>query len=309
MLWVVAKFPFIRERMSNKYIQLYTDALWLERGLSKNTLASYGTDLRQLDEFLSRRNVAIESAQALHLMDFLADRSKSGIKPRSLARHLSSIKGFYQYMVRDHQLQVNPAALIDAPKQGRPLPKSLTERDVEALLAAPNVNTDLGLRDRAMLELLYACGLRVSELCELDVSQVNVSAGVVKVFGKGSKERLVPLGEEAQTWLQKYIKKARPQLLKVKASGVLFPSNRGQHMTRQTFWHRIKRHGVAAGIDKALSPHVIRHAFATHLLNHGADLRVIQMLLGHSDLSTTQIYTHVATQRLQKLHSQHHPRG
>lgn len=295
--------------MSNKYIQLYTDALWLERGLSKNTLASYGTDLRQLDEFLSRRNVAIESAQALHLMDFLADRSKSGIKPRSLARHLSSIKGFYQYMVRDHQLQVNPAALIDAPKQGRPLPKSLTERDVEALLAAPNVNTDLGLRDRAMLELLYACGLRVSELCELDVSQVNVSAGVVKVFGKGSKERLVPLGEEAQTWLQKYIKKARPQLLKVKASGVLFPSNRGQHMTRQTFWHRIKRHGVAAGIDKALSPHVIRHAFATHLLNHGADLRVIQMLLGHSDLSTTQIYTHVATQRLQKLHSQHHPRG
>jgi integrase/recombinase XerD len=309
MLWVVAKFPFIRERMSNKYIQLYTDALWLERGLSKNTLASYGTDLRQLDEFLSRRNVAIESAQALHLMDFLADRSKSGIKPRSLARHLSSIKGFYQYMVRDHQLQVNPAALIDAPKQGRPLPKSLTERDVEALLAAPNVNTDLGLRDRAMLELLYACGLRVSELCELDVSQVNVSAGVVKVFGKGSKERLVPLGEEAQTWLQKYIKKARPQLLKVEASGVLFPSNRGQHMTRQTFWHRIKRHGVAAGIDKALSPHVIRHAFATHLLNHGADLRVIQMLLGHSDLSTTQIYTHVATQRLQKLHSQHHPRG
>lgn len=295
--------------MSNKYIQLYTDALWLERGLSKNTLASYGTDLRQLDEFLSRRNVAIESAQALHLMDFLADRSKSGIKPRSLARHLSSIKGFYQYMVRDHQLQVNPAALIDAPKQGRPLPKSLTERDVEALLAAPNVNTDLGLRDRAMLELLYACGLRVSELCELDVSQVNLSAGVVKVFGKGSKERLVPLGEEAQTWLQKYIKKARPQLLKVKASGVLFPSNRGQHMTRQTFWHLIKRHGVTAGIDKALSPHVIRHAFATHLLNHGADLRVIQMLLGHSDLSTTQIYTHVATQRLQKLHSQHHPRG
>jgi integrase/recombinase XerD len=212
-------------------------------------------------------------------------------------------------MVRENYLAANPASLIDAPKQGRPLPKSLTESDVEALLAAPNVGTGIGLRDRAMLELLYACGLRVSELVNLDMSQLNLSAGVVKVFGKGSKERLVPIGEVAQNWLQKYIKQARPQLLKVAASGVLFPSNRGQHMTRQTFWHRIKQHGLTAGIQKPLSPHVLRHAFATHLLNHGADLRVIQMLLGHSDLSTTQIYTHVATQRLQNLHSQHHPRG
>ena len=292
-----------------KFIKHYTESLWLEKGLSKNTLASYGTDLRQLHEFLSLRNITLVAAQPTDLMSFLADQSQSGIKPRSLARHLSSIKGFYQYLVRENHLQANPAALIDAPKQGRPIPKSLTESDVEALLAAPNTTTDIGLRDRAMLELLYACGLRVSELCELDMSQLNLSAGVVKVFGKGAKERLVPIGEVAQDWLQKYIKQARPQLLKAAASGVLFPSNRGQHMTRQTFWHRIKQHGITAHIQKPLSPHVIRHAFATHLLNHGADLRVIQMLLGHSDLSTTQIYTHVATQRLQNLHSQHHPRG
>ena len=297
--------------MSNdiKFIEKYTNSLWLEKGLSNNTVVSYASDLSQLSEYLLQRNLSIDSAQPGDLMSFLADRSQRGVKPSSLARSLSSIKGFYQYMVRENHIEANPASLIDAPKQGRPIPKSLTEADVEALLAAPNVGTDLGLRDRAMLELLYACGLRVSELVELDMSQLNVSAGVVKVFGKGSKERLVPIGEIAQNWLQKYIKQARPQLLKAEASGVLFPSNRGQHMTRQTFWHRIKQHGITAGIQKPLSPHVIRHAFATHLLNHGADLRVIQMLLGHSDLSTTQIYTHVATQRLQNLHSQHHPRG
>ena len=297
--------------MSNgvKFIEKYTDSLWLEKGLSDNTIVSYARDLGQLTEYLLPRNLSITSAQSGDLMSFLADRSQSGVKASSLARSLSSIKGFYQYMVRENYIEVNPAALIESPKQGRPIPKSLTEADVEALLAAPNVGTDLGLRDRAMLELLYACGLRVSELIELDMSQLNLSAGVVKVFGKGSKERLVPVGEVAQNWLQKYIKQARPQLLKVASSGVLFPSNRGQHMTRQTFWHRIKQHGLTAGIQKSLSPHVIRHAFATHLLNHGADLRVIQMLLGHSDLSTTQIYTHVATQRLQNLHSQHHPRG
>ena len=297
--------------MSNdiKFIEKYTNSLWLEKGLSNNTIVSYASDLSQLSEHLLQRNLTIDAAQPSDLMSFLADRSQCGVKPSSLARSLSSIKGFYQYMVRENHIEANPASLIDAPKQGRPIPKSLTEADVEALLAAPNVGTDIGLRDRAMLELLYACGLRVSELVELDMSQLNLSAGVVKVFGKGSKERLVPIGEIAQNWLQKYIKHARPQLLKPEASGVLFPSNRGQHMTRQTFWHRIKQHGLTAGIQKSLSPHVIRHAFATHLLNHGADLRVIQMLLGHSDLSTTQIYTHVATQRLQNLHSQHHPRG
>lgn len=297
--------------MSNdiRFIEKYTDSLWLEKGLSDNTIVSYARDLRQLDKYLAQRGLSIAFAESGDLMSFLADRSQAGVKASSLARYLSSIKGFYKYMVRENHLAANPASLIDAPKQGRPLPKSLTESDVEALLAAPNVGTGLGLRDRAMLELLYACGLRVSELVNLDMSQLNLSAGVVKVFGKGSKERLVPIGEVAQNWLQKYIKQARPQLLKVAASGVLFPSNRGQHMTRQTFWHRIKQHGLTAGIQKPLSPHVLRHAFATHLLNHGADLRVIQMLLGHSDLSTTQIYTHVATQRLQNLHSQHHPRG
>ena len=297
--------------MSNdiRFIEKYTDSLWLEKGLSDNTIVSYARDLRQLDKYLAQRGLSIAFAESGDLMSFLADRSQAGVKASSLARYLSSIKGFYKYMVRENYLAANPASLIDAPKQGRPLPKSLTESDVEALLAAPNVGTGIGLRDRAMLELLYACGLRVSELVNLDMSQLNLSAGVVKVFGKGSKERLVPIGEVAQNWLQKYIKQARPQLLKVAASGVLFPSNRGQHMTRQTFWHRIKQHGLTAGIQKPLSPHVLRHAFATHLLNHGADLRVIQMLLGHSDLSTTQIYTHVATQRLQKLHSQHHPRG
>ncbi len=297
--------------MSNdiRFIEKYTDSLWLEKGLSDNTIVSYARDLRQLDKYLAQRGLSIAFAESGDLMSFLADRSQAGVKASSLARYLSSIKGFYKYMVRENHLAANPASLIDAPKQGRPLPKSLTESDVEALLAAPNVGTGLGLRDRAMLELLYACGLRVSELVNLDMSQLNLSAGVVKVFGKGSKERLVPIGEVAQNWLQKYIKRARPQLLKAAASGVLFPSNRGQHMTRQTFWHRIKHHGVTAGIQKPLSPHVLRHAFATHLLNHGADLRVIQMLLGHSDLSTTQIYTHVATQRLQNLHSQHHPRG
>jgi len=291
------------------FVKMYIDSVWLEKGLSDNTMESYQRDIQKLELHLSHAKVSLENAANFDLMAFFAESSRAGLKPSSLARSLSSIKGFYQYMVRENHIEVNPAALIESPKQGRPIPKSLTESDVEALLAAPNVATDLGLRDRAMLELLYACGLRVSELVELDMSQLNLSAGVVKVFGKGSKERLVPIGEIAQNWLQKYIKQARPQLLKSEASGVLFPSNRGQHMTRQTFWHRIKQHGITAGIQKPLSPHVIRHAFATHLLNHGADLRVIQMLLGHSDLSTTQIYTHVATQRLQNLHSQHHPRG
>ena len=213
------------------------------------------------------------------------------------------------HLLREGLVQVDPTLQVVLPELGRPLPKSLSEADVEALLAAPLISEPLGLRDRAMLEVLYACGLRVTELTSLQLVQVSLGQGVVRVFGKGSKERLVPMGEVAQHWLQTYIKTARVQLLKEGASGVLFPSNRGQCMTRQTFWHRIKQHGVAAAIDKPLSPHVLRHAFATHLLNHGADLRVIQMLLGHSDLSTTQIYTHVATQRLQTLHSQHHPRG
>lgn len=290
-------------------IDTYIDAMWLEKGLSQNTLTSYRRDLMHLWHALEADGIALTSASDVDLMGYIADRSQSGIKPSSLARCLSSLKGFYQYLVRENHISRNPVALIEAPKRGRPLPKSLTEADVELLLSAPDVNTDLGLRDRAMLELLYASGLRVSELVELEMSQINLAAGIVKVFGKGAKERLVPMGEVAQNWLQQYLKQARPQLLAAASSGVLFPSQRGQMMSRQNFWYRIKQHGLTAGISKPLSPHVVRHAFATHLLNHGADLRVIQMLLGHSDLSTTQIYTHVATQRLQKLHSQHHPRG
>ncbi len=294
---------------AHNYIDLYINSLWLEKGLSDNTQASYQRDLKKLEAHLLQAKASLITATSIDIMTFLADSSLAGIKASSLARSLSSIKGFYQYLVRENYITENPAALIDAPKRGRSIPKSLSEADVESLLQAPNTKTDIGLRDKAMLELLYASGLRVSELVSLQMSQINLVAGVVKVLGKSSKERLVPMGEVAQHWLQIYIKTARVQLLKEGASGVLFPSNRGQCMTRQTFWHRIKQHGVAAAIDKPLSPHVLRHAFATHLLNHGADLRVIQMLLGHSDLSTTQIYTHVATQRLQTLHSQHHPRG
>jgi len=294
---------------AHSYIDLYINSLWLEKGLSDNTQASYQRDLKKLEAHLLQAKASLITATSIDIMTFLADSSLAGIKASSLARSLSSIKGFYQYLVRENYITENPAALIDAPKRGRSIPKSLSEADVESLLQAPNTKTDIGLRDKAMLELLYASGLRVSELVSLQMSQINLVAGVVKVLGKSSKERLVPMGEVAQHWLQIYIKTARVQLLKEGASGVLFPSNRGQCMTRQTFWHRIKQHGVAAAIDKPLSPHVLRHAFATHLLNHGADLRVIQMLLGHSDLSTTQIYTHVATQRLQTLHSQHHPRG
>lgn len=294
---------------ASKFIIIYINSLWLEKGLSQNTLDSYQHDLVKLELFLTLEKNTLERASAADLMAFLAGLSMAGIKASSLARSLSSIKGFYQYLLRENHIAENPAALIDAPKRGRAIPKSLSEADVEALLQAPDIHTNIGLRDKAMLELLYASGLRVSELVSLQMSQINLAAGVVKVLGKGSKERLVPMGEVAQHWLQNYIKTARAGLLKEGASGVLFPSNRGQCMTRQTFWHRIKQHGITAAIDKPLSPHVLRHAFATHLLNHGADLRVIQMLLGHSDLSTTQIYTHVATQRLQTLHSQHHPRG
>jgi len=294
---------------AHNYIDLYINSLWLEKGLSDNTQASYQRDLKKLEVHLLQTRASLITATSIDIMTFLADSSLAGIKASSLARSLSSIKGFYQYLLRENHIAENPAALIDAPKRGRAIPKSLSEADVEALLQAPDIHTNIGLRDKAMLELLYASGLRVSELVSLQMSQINLAAGVVKVLGKGSKERLVPMGEVAQHWLQNYIKTARAGLLKEGASGVLFPSNRGQCMTRQTFWHRIKQHGITAAIDKPLSPHVLRHAFATHLLNHGADLRVIQMLLGHSDLSTTQIYTHVATQRLQTLHSQHHPRG
>jgi integrase/recombinase XerD len=218
------------------------------------------------------------------------------------------LRGFYRYQVRENRLSVDPVALIESPNLGRPLPKSLTENDVERLLQAPLTDEAVGLRDRTMLEVLYACGLRVTELVSLTLPQVNLRQGVVRVTGKGGKDRLVPMGEVAAQWLTRYMNEARPLLLRAQ-SDVLFPSTRGQQMTRQTFWHRIKHWATVAGIDKPLSPHTLRHAFATHLINHGADLRVVQLLLGHSDLSTTQIYTHVAQERMKSLHAEHHPRG
>lgn len=291
-------------------IERFTDALWLEHGLSANTLSAYGADLSGFAAWLAANaGRVLQRAQREHLLEYLAVRARAGAKPRSTARLLSSLRRFYRFLVREGVLEQDPSARIDAPRLGRPLPKSLTEAEVEALLAAPEVDSAEGLRDRTMLELLYASGLRVSELVQLQVSQLNLRQGVVRVIGKGNKERLVPLGDEAGAWLERYLAQGRAQFPPARNSDFLFPTRRSEAMTRQTFWHLIKRHARNAGIHKPLSPHTLRHAFATHLLNHGADLRVVQLLLGHSDLSTTQIYTHVARERLKELHARHHPRG
>ena len=291
-------------------IDRFLDTLWMERGLSRNTLAAYRRDLAGFALWLQQhRRCTLLAAQREDLLSYLAERVAAEAKPRTTARLLSSLRRFYQQAVRDGELQVDPSDRIEAPRLGRSLPKSLTEADVEALINAPAIDTALGLRDRAMLELLYATGLRVSELVELRVLQVNLRQGVVRTLGKGSKERLVPMGEVASDWLERYLSTARPALLKGRECEQMFVTQRGEGMSRQAFWYLIKKHAQRAGIGKPLSPHTLRHSFATHLLNHGADLRVVQMLLGHSDLSTTQIYTHVARERLKGLHAQHHPRG
>lgn len=291
-------------------VESYLDALWIERGLSENTLAAYRRDLMQYRQWLSGRSRgSLLQADAADLQAWLGHCLRGGRSPRSSARMLSCLRGFYRYQVREGRIPEDPSAAIDSPRLGRPLPRSLSERDVEALLSAPDTDIPLECRDRAMLELLYACGLRVSELVGLRVDQVSFNQGVVRVVGKGSKERLVPMGEEALGCLRSYLGGPRALLLGALPSDALFPGRRGAAMTRQTFWYRIKLYARRAGIRAPLSPHTLRHAFATHLLNHGADLRVVQMLLGHSDLSTTQIYTHVARQRLQDLHASHHPRG
>ncbi|KPW92984.1 MULTISPECIES: site-specific tyrosine recombinase XerD [Pseudomonas syringae group] len=290
-------------------IDRFLDALWLEKGLSDNTRDSYRSDLALFNGWLQERNVDLPSAGREVILDHLAWRVENAYKPRSTARFLSGARGFYRYLLREKLITLDPTLQIDMPQLGKPLPKSLSEADVEALLAAPDLSEAIGERDRAMLEVLYACGLRVTELISLTLEQVNLRQGVLRVMGKGSKERLVPMGEEAIVWVERYLRGARDELLGGKPSDVLFPSTRGDQMTRQTFWHRIKHQATVAGIGKSLSPHTLRHAFATHLLNHGADLRVVQMLLGHSDLSTTQIYTHVARARLQEMHAKHHPRG
>lgn len=291
-------------------IENFADNLWMERGLSDNTLQAYRTDLQGLASWLEANGAGnLLAAERPQLLAYLAARVKEGARPRTTARLISSMKRFYQYCVREQKLAVDPSDRIETPKLGRGLPKALTEAEVEALLQAPDTKDPLGIRDRAMLELMYATGLRVSELVTLKLTEVNQRQNVLRTHGKGSKERLVPLGEEAALWLMRYQEDVRPELLKGLAHETLFVTRRKQAMTRQAFWYLVKRYAKQAGIHKPLSPHTIRHCFATHLLNHGADLRAVQMLLGHSDLSTTQIYTHVAQERLKNLHAQHHPRG
>jgi integrase/recombinase XerD len=294
---------------SEAAIDSFLDALWSEKGLSRNTLAAYRTDLRSLARWLAERDKILDDAVRADLLEFIAWRVEGGARPRSTARQLSSLRRYYRYTVRDGRRTDDPTAKISMPKVGRPLPKALTEDEVESLLRAPDTDDALGHRDRTMLEVLYATGLRVTELVNLQLSQINLAQGVMRVVGKGDRERLIPLGEESMEWIEEFIRGPRTEILLDRQSDYLFPTRRGDRMTRQAFWHLIKRYAAKASVDKKLSPHTLRHAFATHLLNHGADLRVVQMLLGHSDLSTTQIYTHVARERLKDLHAQHHPRG
>jgi integrase/recombinase XerD len=290
-------------------IRLFLDGLWVEYGLSDNTIMAYKTDLQLFSRWLNNQQKNLLGCNSSDVSLYLADRLGQGISARSSARFLSSLKRFYVYAVREGKVFEDPSAIIDAPKLGRSLPSTLSEADVESLLNAPDTSVALGYRDRAMLELLYASGLRVSELVGLTLSEINFRQGLVRVTGKGNKDRLVPVGEEALVWLQEFIQKWRLDILGEKKTDFVFPTNRGSGMTRQAFWYAIKRYATIAGINKSISPHSLRHAFATHLLNHGADLRVVQLLLGHSDLSTTQIYTYIAKERLKDIHEKFHPRG
>ena len=299
-------------------LDTFIDHLWLEDGLAKNTLESYRADLSQFNVWLGLQKKSLNKSELLtgHLLEasqadiqqYLAVKFPQS-KPRSISRLIASMRRFYRYALRENLIKTDPTLQIESPKLPRSLPKSLNEQEVEDLLNAPNINQPIGLRDRAMLELLYASGLRVSELVGVKVNEVSTQDGVVRVTGKGSKTRLVPMGEEAADWIDQYLKHARPEILQKRLCDAMFVTARADAMTRQAFWYLIKRYALMAGITKHMSPHVLRHAFATHLLNHGADLRVVQMLLGHADISTTQIYTHVARERLKQLHSVHHPRG
>jgi integrase/recombinase XerD len=289
-------------------IDAFGDALWLEHGLARNSLDAYGRDLRLFADWLARTHaVGIDGANEGHINGYLAARSDG--KTTSANRRLSVFRRYYAWALREHRVSADPTMRIRSAKRAPRFPATLSEAQVEALLAAPDAETALGLRDRTMLELMYASGLRVSELVLLKTVEVGLNEGVVRVMGKGSKERLVPFGEEAHGWIERYLRDARPALLGQRAADALFVTARGEGMTRQQFWNIIKRHARAADIQAPLSPHTLRHAFATHLINHGADLRVVQLLLGHADISTTQIYTHVARERLKTLHAAHHPRG
>ena len=306
--------PTAREesgRFSNsaEAVDWFLDGIWAESGLSENTLRAYRADLLALNRRLVGRQVNLVNATEADVLEFLAWRAGDAAKPRSSARQLSTFRRFFRYLVREGVVSQDPTAQIEMPRIGRSLPRTLTEADVEALLAAPDVARPLGHRDRTMLELLYATGVRVSELVNLRLSQVNLNQGVIRIIGKGDRERLIPLGDESQDWLQTFVVGPRAEILKGRQTEYLFPTRRARPMTRQSFWYIIKRHARTAEIGKKLSPHTVRHAFATHLLNHGADLRVVQLLLGHSDVSTTQIYTHVARERMKELHARPHPRG
>ena len=295
--------------MSTKIIDQFIDHLWLEDGLSKNTLNSYRFDLSIFVSWLAEtKKIELLDVSELEIQEFLAFKFPTS-KSRSISRLLATLRRFFRFLLRENKIKEDPTLKIQTPKIPKSLPKSLSEDEVEGLLEAPDIKTDVGMRDRSMLELLYACGLRVSELVGIQLTEVILSDGVIRVTGKGSKIRLVPMGEEAVDWIKKYLVESRQNILNKQTSKFLFVTNRGGEMTRQAFWYLIKKYALMANIDKPMSPHILRHAFATHLINHGADLRVVQMLLGHSDISTTQIYTHVARERLKKLHQEHHPRG
>lgn len=299
----------IVKKSNPEIIEEFINALWLERGFSKNTLAAYRSDLKHFTSWLPKE-VGLLQAQASDLLGYLAYRTEQGTHPKTNARILSCFRTLYRYLVRQQYYEGDPTLHLDSPRLGRTIPQNLSEEEVFSLLKAPDIQEPMGLRDKALLELLYACGFRVTELVSLKLNQINLQQGVARVMGKGNRERIVPFGEEAAFWLQQYLRQARLQLLKDRTtSETLFLSNRGVEMTRQTLWHRIKYYAKRVGITKPLSPHTLRHAFATHLVNHGADLRVVQMLLGHSSISTTQIYTHVANLRLKAIHAKHHPRG
>ena len=295
--------------IKNEIIDRFIDHLWLQDGLSKNTLNSYRFDLELFTEWLTKKlkkNILdVSQADIQQYLSFKFPTSKA----RSISRLLATLRRLFRYLLRENKVKIDPTLEILSPKIPKSLPKSLSEEEVESLLNTPNVKTISGLRDKAMLELLYACGLRVSELVNILLTELSMTEGVIRVTGKGSKTRLVPMGEEAVDWIKRYINESRNSILKKKTSKYLFITIRGSAMTRQAFWYLIKRYSIIAKIKKPMSPHILRHAFATHLINHGADLRVVQMLLGHSDISTTQIYTHVARERLKKLHESHHPRG
>ena len=287
----------------------FLDGIWLESGLSANTLAAYRTDLLAFQIWLAKKGLTLEQVTRADLLAYLAANVRAGLSPRSSARHLSTLRRFYRYLLIQGRTKVDPTADVRSPVIGRPLPKNISEQGVEKLLSTPPRDTALGSRDRAMLETMYASGLRVSELVGLTLNELDLTTGLVRVVGKGGRERIVPLGEEASESLREYLGQARSDLLKAQLTDAVFVTRRGGPMTRQAFWQLIKRYAQQAGIGAEFSPHSLRHAFATHLLNHGADLRTVQMLLGHTDLSTTQIYTHVARARLQSLHGTHHPRG